>query len=339
MGYFRSRHLSTFDNVRNWYERIKPVVSKLHTLEDDIRPIGNRTRKHERIVKINNNCYAMLTWGFDGLGYYGERNVERKTSLKDLKRIAPIIWERNPKTGEEFVTVHNARHGYATSLYEFLRMYLPGRMAMPHKRDGRQWIANGSDTYYLPLNGYVPPNLSKQVYFKSPEEREAAARPKSERKLVFKRDGENFILISEPYKLEYKSRTTVKRDEKAQFRNEIKEFKKFVMTMAPVLANGRRRLSAEDQRTVTELVAAGVGGDKPARTWGRWWMALPVEHMRKALVDEDNPIRLALVYAFIPYVNSCDGYLPHHQEPSPTLMASRLNNFVNIAFRFTKENT
>jgi hypothetical protein len=213
---------------------------------------------------------------------------------------------------------------------------------MPHKRDGRQWIANGADTYYLPLNKYVPSTNLKGVYFKTPEERAAAARPKSERKLVFKRDGENFVLISEPYKLEYKSRKVVKRDEKAKFRNEIKEFKKFVMTMAPVLDDGKRYLSAEDHRTVTELVVAGVGDDKKIQkihTWGSWWATLPVEHMRKALVDEDNPIRIALVYAFISYVNSCAGYLPRYQEPSPGLMASRLNNFVNTAFRFTKANT
>jgi hypothetical protein len=74
MGYrYYSHHLSTFDSVQNWYERTKPVVSKIHKREDDIRPLGNRSRKWERIEKINNNCYALLgAWGVDGIRYYGE---------------------------------------------------------------------------------------------------------------------------------------------------------------------------------------------------------------------------------------------------------------------------
>jgi hypothetical protein len=44
MGYrYWSSRLSTFDAVQNWYERTKPVVSKIHKREDDIRPLGNRS--------------------------------------------------------------------------------------------------------------------------------------------------------------------------------------------------------------------------------------------------------------------------------------------------------
>ena len=49
-------NFSSFDDVVKHYESIKPLVSKLHTREDDIRPIGDRNRKHERIVKISRNC-------------------------------------------------------------------------------------------------------------------------------------------------------------------------------------------------------------------------------------------------------------------------------------------
>ena len=156
MGRYAS-HLSTFDNVKSRYERTKPVVSKTHTKEDDIRPLGDRRRKWERIEKINNNCYAILgSYGFDGISYYGERFVKKRVTGVELKRVAPILWERNPKTGEEFVTVHNAKRKYATSLYCFLRARLPGRLDLPALRDGRQWITNGQDKVHLPHNNYVP---------------------------------------------------------------------------------------------------------------------------------------------------------------------------------------
>ena len=52
-------NFASFKDVVKHYENIKPLVSKLHTREDDIRPIGDRNRKWERIVKVSRNCYAL----------------------------------------------------------------------------------------------------------------------------------------------------------------------------------------------------------------------------------------------------------------------------------------
>ena len=41
--------LNTFNDVAKRYSEIKPLVSKHHTLEDDVRPIADRRRKHQRI--------------------------------------------------------------------------------------------------------------------------------------------------------------------------------------------------------------------------------------------------------------------------------------------------
>ena len=337
MGYYYNRHLSTFDDVRNWYERTKPVVSKMHTREDDIRPIGRRSRKWERIKKINNNCYALLTWGYDRISYYGARHVENRTAPKELKRIAPIVWERNPKTGEEFVTVHNFRSGYATSLYEFLRKYLPGRMTLPNSRDGRQWVYTGTDTYYLPYNNYLPPNFADYYHYKDEKERESHTRPSAERKLVFKRDGTNFVLVSDPYTLERKAKSVVLKEEKKAFRNEIREFKQFVTVMAPVIGSADATSQAERSALVKDLVQAATGEDK-VYVYGRWWQRYEPDIMRKALTDSESPMRVALVYAFIGYAKNCDWYVPSERENASDLFKSRLNNFVNLAFRFTKDN-
>jgi len=337
MGRYYNRHLSTFDDVRNWYEKTKPLVSKTHTREDDIRPIGNRSRKWERIEKINNNCYAFLTWGYDRISYYGGRDVETRTDPKELKRIAPILWERNPKTGEEFVTVHNYRTGYATSLYEFFRRYLPGSMTMPQSKDGRQWVVTSRGTYYLPHNKYLPPNFSDYYRTTDKKEREAYTRPSAERKLVFKREGDNFVLVSTPYELEGKARVLVKRDEKDAFRAEIREFKHFVRTMAPVIGGTPPTSRAETAKTVNDLVLAAVGEDK-VYTYGRWWERYDVNTMRHALMNPENPMRVALVYAFIDYAKGCDWYVERGREDSNDLLNARLNTFVNRAFRFTKVN-
>jgi hypothetical protein len=48
----------SFDDVVYNYESIKPMGGSTNKGKD-IRPIGDRKRKYERIVKISNNCYAL----------------------------------------------------------------------------------------------------------------------------------------------------------------------------------------------------------------------------------------------------------------------------------------
>lgn len=336
MGYrYYANLLATFDAVQNWYEKTKPVVSKIHAREDDIRPIGNRTRKWERIEKINNNCYALLgAWGIDGISYYGERKVDNRVSGKDLRRTAPIVWERDPKTGDEFVIVHNASGGYATSWYEFLRSYLPGRMHLPRRTDGRQYVTTGIDSYYLPYNGYVAESLAKNYYRLKDKELTEARRLSSERKLVFKRVRSEFVLISEQYALVHKSKTLVNRDEKAMLRKEIRDFKTFAMTMAPVLAG----VTGDERREIVRGLLLEATGDKRVGGWGEWWRYMDINTRRLALLDSQSPMRLAMVYGFMAYSHSCDWHVNRDREGSPDLVRARLNKFVNAAFGFIKPN-
>lgn len=336
MGYGYGRILNSFDAVRNWYERTKPVVSYTHKLEDDIRPIGKRSRKWERIEKINNNCYALLG-GYTEcyVSYYGQRDVSERVTGAELKRIAPIVWERDPKTGEEFVTIHNARSGYATGLYEFFRRALPGPLYMSNTRDGRHYITGYGHTYYLPHNGYAPKPTREKYYRAGSKEQRDAGRPSSERKLVFKRVDDRFELVSTPYELLRKSKVVVDCEEKRPLRAEIREFKNYVMTMAPVFSDlGRAEMVAQVDEILT-----GVMGRK-IHSYGSWWAALEMDPQttRTALTDPESPLRLALVYGFLTYSRSCDRYLPYNCEAAPDLVKSRLNSFVNAAFGFSKPN-
>ena len=49
---------NTFNEVVSWYERTKPLVSKHHSLANDVRPIGDRKRKWERIRKVDAETYV-----------------------------------------------------------------------------------------------------------------------------------------------------------------------------------------------------------------------------------------------------------------------------------------
>jgi hypothetical protein len=48
-----SNHM-TFENIKRRYETTKPVRGD----KNDIRPVGDRRRKHERVVKVNDTTYA-----------------------------------------------------------------------------------------------------------------------------------------------------------------------------------------------------------------------------------------------------------------------------------------
>jgi len=47
-------NLMTFENIKRRYEDIKPIRGD----KNDIRPVGDRRRKHERVVKVNDTTYA-----------------------------------------------------------------------------------------------------------------------------------------------------------------------------------------------------------------------------------------------------------------------------------------
>ena len=108
-------NFSSFHEVAKHYNSIKPLVSQYHTREDDIRPIGDRNRKYERIVKISNNCYALsdghhygddkfIPWGLtetkevDGVWH----TIPRLDWLGSMRRYAPIVWSRNALGGLQF---------------------------------------------------------------------------------------------------------------------------------------------------------------------------------------------------------------------------------------------
>lgn len=69
--------INCFADAEARYNNTKPVVSKLHTLEQDVRPIGARTRKWERIIKVSDTCYALSCGGrVDPVFTWGEADLQ-----------------------------------------------------------------------------------------------------------------------------------------------------------------------------------------------------------------------------------------------------------------------
>ena len=157
--------INSFAEVEERYNTTKPVISKNHTKEQDIRPYGARSRKWERIEKVNANCYIIWS-GDDGDPYqqlYWHWSGSLNPTPKQQMELAPIVWKR--KGNMESIRIRNGSGNYAhCSRYTFLENTLPNTMGFL-VLDGKQYVAllngetyawNANLKYLLPKSMYVP---------------------------------------------------------------------------------------------------------------------------------------------------------------------------------------
>lgn len=153
--YYCTPYFNTFDDVVAHYASVKPIVSKCHTLEDDIRPLHERRYKHERIVKIDDNTYGFSDGYCDNMG--GANN--RPYTDEFFHAQIPILWSRDAK-GDTYIRVRNGAGKYAhTSRYQFLTAFLPLNLAFKGDSQGQQFICaatpDGVQNYLLPKSMYT----------------------------------------------------------------------------------------------------------------------------------------------------------------------------------------
>jgi len=150
----------SFDDVVYNYENIKPMGGSTNKGKD-IRPIGDRKRKYERIVKISNNCYALsdgfhfgdehFNWGW---GYTA--SAEFVPTLKDMEKYAPIVW-RKKRDGTEQVTIRNGYGNHAhNSRYAFINRHTPKGLGFR--------IDNGKQYVTKTMGRYPHPHYDERYY-------------------------------------------------------------------------------------------------------------------------------------------------------------------------------
>ena len=152
--------INSFAEVEERYNTTKPVISKNHTKEQDIRPYGARSRKWERIEKVNANYYIIWN-GDDGDPYqhlYWSWSGGLNPTPKQQMELAPIVWKR--KGYMESIRIRNGSGNYAhCSRYTFLENTLPHDMGF-FVDNGKQYVSllNPAPrvSYLLPKSMYVP---------------------------------------------------------------------------------------------------------------------------------------------------------------------------------------
>lgn len=287
--------LNTFKEVEFDYNSTKPVVSKYHTKEQDVRPLGNRRKKWERIVKVNYNCYALLN-GFDrsdtlrNMWYLHGR--ERDLSPEEVKRWAPIVWERHPDRKDVFgdptqtVTVRGITRSHDHARLKFIRSYLPRAIDMPDSST----VRIDDVRMYLPRTNESDDGDKNFMVF---EYNPSAW-------------GSRFYLTSEEF-VRPKIQSRINKELKAKIKPHMDAFYEWVCAMAPILPSAPSWASSADiddyheraakyreyrMNQAKKLVDAGV-------MTGFWNNKFVPERTIEAIVTEDTELRLALAVLFL----------------------------------------
>ena len=342
-------NLGTFDQVADWYAKTKPVLSKKHTLAQDVRPIGKRSRKWERIIKVDDRTYALSCGGnVDPVFHWGYTDKVNAFPLtpKEIANLSPIVW-RKAKDGTETVTVRNGAGSWAhNAVYSFISRALPMGLIFRNGRHGQQAIYNraNSTRYYLPKTRTVPRHhyeSIKERALRQPQSRWEAYRLKEicvgpdKLELTFKRVGDGkFELVGEAPK-EMIDRKRVDLMGKKKFKPHLDELYAWVNTMYPMMHKQLGwNLRMEVEQQVNDL-AVQHKFEGYRRSYSDLLSNCEADLMRKVLLDKEHLLRyglgMAAMFAFHEgYINAEHGEESRYCRASYTRWANRMFGFNKI---------
>jgi len=326
-----------FDHIANQYANTKPLVSKCHTREEDIRPIADRNRKYERIKKINDNCYILQDGYHSGDevfgGYHTYTNpsyghVPLKPTEAEIIKLAPIVW-RKPRGGSETITIRNGTgYGAHNARYSFLDRCLPL---------GLQFIIRNGKHFILCQNNGVEYYLAKSLTMAEhaiPKKHNGGYTKRDDGvSLTFKRIGSrNFEFVSGGKPIPKPPRKIVDKEAKAKMKDAIIAFRNWSSIMFPMLPKDDREYRS---RLMQELSEQTNGAFSPYM-----WNVIDsfgdkFELSRDIISDENHPLRLHLAYFLFSSIE--DRYAEDMDAvASRAYVMSVFNRRINRVCNFTK---
>lgn len=221
-----ARPCSFFEVVAT-YNNIKPSKGRLAAY--DVRPLGRRSNQHERIIKIDENTYALWPsshWWVDF------KNLD----LEDARIRAAVLWERTAKG--DFIHVRNSWfNGGSISHYRFLNEVLPYGLNF-HTENGKQYVIPhfALKRNYLPHDEWFGGSYEKHINNRTNNAASVAlagGEGPLTAELVYRHEGDRkFTLVSKEYDAPKK---LVNLADKKALTPSIRAFKEWALVMAPML--------------------------------------------------------------------------------------------------------
>ena len=341
---------SSFKMVVDHYNRTKPLGGK-DNVGKDIRPIGDRRRKWERIAKISANCYALSDgyhFGDEHFQYWGHYGTP--PTFTSMEKYAPIVWRKLPD-GTDQVTIRNGwGPGTHNGRYAFLDRHSPRSMTFC-LGGGKQYMRVSSfgglrnsgrptTTHYLAKVRTTPKSAYDDYKLRS----SSGYYAKHMAKFVTLRDDNSAVVFRRKDGSEWEhvegtggkppTPPRVDKKTKAKFKVDIQKFFEWGMTVSPLLMLEERNYAhdmlGEMVKHFQVRLPAGSTGESSVR-------------YREIVRNEDHPMRLQF---WVQFASSCTDsvynwswtkeYYVKTVETKEDLakVRSRYNTFINAELGF-----
>ena len=289
--------LNSFADVEAKYNNTKPMVSKNHTVSQDIRPAGNRKRKWERVKKISGDCYILLTgYGLED-DVFGWGDNKDDVTTEEQVALAAICWQRDAQ-GVETIKVRNGIGDRAhSSHYRFLEEALPRGLGF-YIKNGKQFVSNGyeRDKYYLPKTKYVPKhvwdgwttNNARALNYYSPTDDGAFLTFTRTNPHMFNFSGDLHTIPKPPRKI-------VDKELKAQYKEPIAEYLEWISTVAPMLRVDDWQYCQSMRKEVYDYVKEQPEPHNKIGGFGK----VSAELMLEIVTKPEHPLRLHMAVDFV----------------------------------------
>jgi hypothetical protein len=278
--------IRNFEGVVKHYEDTKVLVSSKHPRSHDVRPIGDRARKWERIVKVSRNCYALSDGYHRGDPLFSGWPVGGGAT-GDMCYYAPLVWRKH-RDGTTSLRVMNGTgpsDAAFNSRYSFLQRNLPFGLSLVIN-NGKQYILCNGTKHYLAKNKKALPheyaNKTKNRWDKWKQKHDDNSA------LVFIQNEDGSWRHDGKSGRSVPVAPRVNKSEKDKYKDAIKKFFEWGMTMTPLLP-------LEDDEYMQNKMAEinRFFSDRPYI--GHKWVYrnpwLP-KYAREVLQFEEHPMRL-----------------------------------------------
>ncbi len=287
-------HINNFAEVEQYYHSIRPVISKNHSKADDIRPLHNRSTKHERIRKISDDIYLLM----DGYAYgddqfhwtwQGPAEEDPKPSEDEMVMLAAIAWIREGNT--EMIKIRNGTGEQSHNRrYAFLDWALPTDMRfLPNQ--GKQYVWYLGKKYYSPKSETVGwTAYNSQNVMRGGSFRNTYQSCEDGMFLLFEREiGSPVWNISSryaPVPAEVVVKHRIKKDLKREVMKYAESFWDWAVSMGPILPTDESNYGFDMRGKLFDLGVMDRNG----------WVSSKV---KKVLSEPDHEARLPLLVTFL----------------------------------------
>ena len=327
--YWQNIKLSTFDKVAAAYDAIKPLRGKL--APHNVRPLGDRARKQERIKKINDNCYLLMDGYYSGddvfPAWYSGGNTGKPTEA-EMINLAPIVWRRH-RDGTTTIKVRNGTgQGAHNSRYSFLDRHLPNGMRFII-RNGKHFIGTVGAEYYLAKSKTAAKCALPQSEHRNRWNSYLTSRDDGVA-LTFRVDDDKITFVDGGKKVPVPPKVRVDKKAKAKMKDAIAEFREWAFTMYPLLPVKDREYADRMRTEVRETL--NVGG------WS-WDMLnmFDTDVAKHIIRDPEHTLRVHFMYALMGQTDYHLGHTFDSDAEHEKAVKAQFNRKINKACGFNKQ--